>query len=149
MRGALRGAPMDTDMRGALRGALRGSPLRPLAPAQVKQRILQFLAVCLLRGDTKGSIMCMLGPPGIGKSSAAGIVARELGFEVRELNASDTRSKRSLAEGVADVLSTRVLSFGGAGGQAASLTARAQSAKRRLAMVAGVGTGAGPGPPGL
>lgn len=36
------------------------------------------------------------GPPGIGKSTAAGLVAKKHGFEVFELNASDTRSKRVL-----------------------------------------------------
>ena len=36
---------------------------------KVKQRILEFLAVCHLRGDTKGSILCMLGPPGIGTTA--------------------------------------------------------------------------------
>ena len=33
------------------------------------------------------------GPPGIGKSSAATIIAKQLGFEVTEVNASDTRGK--------------------------------------------------------
>lgn len=36
------------------------------------------------------------GPPGIGKSSAARIVCRGLGFEVLETNASDTRNKNSI-----------------------------------------------------
>ncbi|EOD13506.1 hypothetical protein EMIHUDRAFT_451962 [Emiliania huxleyi CCMP1516] len=46
---------------------------------KVKQRILEFLAVCHLRGDTKGSILCMLGPPGIGKTSLGKSVAAALG----------------------------------------------------------------------
>ncbi len=36
------------------------------------------------------------GPPGIGKTSAARIVCRELGYEVLETNASDTRNKNSI-----------------------------------------------------
>ena len=36
------------------------------------------------------------GPPGIGKTSAAVLVAKELGFDVMELNASDTRNKAGL-----------------------------------------------------
>jgi len=36
------------------------------------------------------------GPPGIGKTSAARIVCRDLGFEVLETNASDTRNKNSI-----------------------------------------------------
>ena len=35
------------------------------------------------------------GPPGIGKSSAASIISKQLGFEVTEVNASDTRGKSS------------------------------------------------------
>ena len=34
---------------------------------KVKSRILEYLAVCKLKGDVRGSILCMLGPPGIGK----------------------------------------------------------------------------------
>lgn len=36
------------------------------------------------------------GPPGIGKTSAARIVCRLLGYEVLETNASDTRNKNSI-----------------------------------------------------
>ena len=36
------------------------------------------------------------GPPGIGKTSAARIVCRGLGYEVLETNASDTRNKNSI-----------------------------------------------------
>lgn len=36
------------------------------------------------------------GPPGIGKSSCAKIIAKELGYAVLELNASDNRSKKTI-----------------------------------------------------
>lgn len=36
------------------------------------------------------------GPPGIGKSTAAKVIAKELGFSVLELNASDNRSKKTV-----------------------------------------------------
>ena len=36
------------------------------------------------------------GPPGIGKSSSAKIVAKELGYNVLEFNASDNRSKKTI-----------------------------------------------------
>lgn len=40
---------------------------------------------------------CLLsGPPGIGKTSAARIVCKQLGYEVLETNASDTRNKNSI-----------------------------------------------------
>ncbi|KAF9421647.1 hypothetical protein BGZ94_008791 [Podila epigama] len=50
------------------------------------------------------------GPPGIGKTSAAHLVAESLGYSVVEFNASDTRSKRSLDEQVRDLLDNQSLS---------------------------------------
>jgi len=46
---------------------------------QVKRRLLEFLAVQKLRGDMKGPILCLHGPPGIGKTSLGRSVARALG----------------------------------------------------------------------
>lgn len=45
------------------------------------------------------------GPPGIGKTSAASIICKHLGYEVLELNASDVRNKVGV-EGSAGVLSS-------------------------------------------
>ena len=40
---------------------------------------------------------CLLsGPPGIGKTSSARIVCKQLGYEVLETNASDTRNKAAI-----------------------------------------------------
>ena len=44
------------------------------------------------------------GPPGVGKTTTAYLVSKELGYDVVEMNASDTRSKRMLGESVADSL---------------------------------------------
>ena len=45
---------------------------------RVKQRVLEYLSVCKLKGDLRGSILCLLGPPGIGKTSLGRSVADAL-----------------------------------------------------------------------
>ncbi|MEI3501979.1 MAG: endopeptidase La [Anaerovoracaceae bacterium] len=48
---------------------------------KVKDRILEYLAVMSLSKDFKGPIICLAGPPGVGKTSIARSIARSIGRE--------------------------------------------------------------------
>ncbi|BGP18533.1 hypothetical protein JCM10213_002954 [Rhodosporidiobolus nylandii] len=62
--------------------------------------------------DAMNIYRCVLisGPPGIGKTTSAHLVAKLLGYDILELNASDTRSKKLLEEAFKSKISDTTLS---------------------------------------
>ncbi len=62
----------------------------------VKNRILEYLAVRKLRKDNKGSIVCLVGPPGVGKTSVGKSIARALGKEFFRFSVGGMRDEAEI-----------------------------------------------------
>lgn len=63
---------------------------------EVKQRILEFIAVGKLNNSVHGKILCFVGPPGVGKTSIGESIAKSLGRQFHRISMGGDRDTSAL-----------------------------------------------------
>lgn len=74
--------------------------------------MINFVSILIGSKQTRGESFkaaLLSGPPGVGKTTTAQVVCKELGYDLVELNASITRNKTLLKEEVSGLLSNTTM----------------------------------------